>query len=467
MKKITFRGLLAALLLFCSAPAWAFTTGQQNYDFEVDGIYYHILSTDGQPTAEVTFLYYDMQTNANNQNKDAYTGDIVIPETVWDIYTANHPSGGSATNKLYTITGIGDYAFYYNTSLTSVEIPNTVTSIGYQAFICCSALKTVILGNSVQSIDIDAFFSCSALTQIVSLNTTPPVFTADTPPAFSGGLGATLFVPYGSKSAYTEDTANSGNSYSTWNPSASHSPISKIKEFLEVEITAQAQSGKAYGCATFYSDNPFYTYYSYPLANPINSYIELKCSTASVSEGELTLNWEYGNTNTKMLPEVVPGKTAVVIYGLLGTHYPVIYDEDDDEGVSAPGDAPEDNMLLGSEEATETTGPNGETEGYKFYKFTYEDIVSGVYTGLGFYWDQDNGAAFESAAFKAWLAVPDNTADAKISSFVLGEDNTTGIRSVDSSKPESDAIYNLQGIRVNDMSRPGIYIVGGKKVIKK
>ncbi|MCD8288656.1 MAG: hypothetical protein LUC26_01905 [Prevotella sp.] len=288
-------------------------------------------------------------------------------------------------------------------------------------------------------------------------------------PAFTGGTTTTrtLFVPYGSKSAYTEDTANSENSLNTWNPNvSSYKNIHKIKEFLEVEIKATVQDHYGYGCATFYSDNPFYTYYSYPLANPTNSYQELKCSTASVSEGELTLNWEYGNANTRMLPDVVPGKTAVVIYGLTGTHYPVIYEEGDDEGVSV-SEAPENNMLLGSEVATETTGPNGATEGYKFYKFTYESIESGVYTGLGFYWDQANGAAFTSAAFKAWLAVPDDTADAKISSFVLGEDNTTGISSVDSSKPATDAIYNLQGIRVNDMSRKGIYIVGGKKVIKK
>ncbi|MCD8306227.1 MAG: hypothetical protein LUC49_06190 [Prevotella sp.] len=270
-------------------------------------------------------------------------------------------------------------------------------------------------------------------------------------------------MPAGSKDTYTADTGNSGHTYSTWSPTAKYTSIAKIKEFLEVEIKAQAEEGKAYGCATFYSDNPFYTYYSYPLANPAqhnSDYWELECATASVSDGSLNLNWEYGENYST---EVVPGKTAVVIYGLTGTHYPVIYEEGDDASVAA---VPENNMLLGSEKETTTYGPD-ETKDYKFYKFTYEDIVSGVYTGLGFYWDQDNGAAFTSAAFKAWLAVPDDTADAKISSFVLGEDNTTGISSVDSSKPATDAIYNLQGIRVNDMSRPGIYIVGGKKVIKK
>ncbi len=464
MKRITFRGLLAALLLFCSAPAWAsYTTGQQNYDFEVDGIYYHILDQT-TAKAEVTFLYYDV--SVTEQNKDAYSGDIVIPEKVWDLDdTANHPSGVSATGEQYTITGIGEAAFCWCTGLTSIVIPNTVTSIGVQAFLG-SGLISVVLGSSVATIDQMAFFSCMSLTQIVSLNPTPPLFTDDTSPAFSGSSSRTLFVPYGSKSAYTEDTPNSGHNLTSWNPNAtSYKNITKIKEFLGVEITTTVQNHYGYGCATFYSDNPFYTYYSYPLANPVqhnSDYWELECATASVSDGSLNLNWEYGENYST---EVVPGKTAVVIYGLTGTHYPVIYDEDDDEGVTV-ADAPEDNMLLGSEVAITTYGPD-ETKDYKFYKFTYEAIESGVCTGLGFYWDQDNGAAFTSAAFKAWLAVPDDTADAKISSFVLGEDNTTGIRSVDSSKPESDAIYNLQGVRVNNMSRKGIYIVGGKKVIKK
>ena len=39
---------------------------------------------------------------------------------------------------------IGANAFYNNTSITSIEIPNSVTSIGYDAFRGCSGLKTVI-----------------------------------------------------------------------------------------------------------------------------------------------------------------------------------------------------------------------------------------------------------------------------------------------------------------------------------
>lgn len=50
---------------------------------------------------------------------------------------------------------------------------------------------------------------------------------------------------------------------------------------------------------------------------------------------------------------------------------------------------------------------------------------------------------------------------------VLGDPEATGIQNVtlSSSKVEDGAIYNLQGVRVNKAEK-GIYIIGGRKVIK-
>ena len=62
---------------------------------------------------------------------------------------------------------IGANAFYNNTSITSIEIPNSVTSIGYDAFNNCSALTSVVIGNGVTSIGYDAFRGCSGLTSVV------------------------------------------------------------------------------------------------------------------------------------------------------------------------------------------------------------------------------------------------------------------------------------------------------------
>ena len=62
-----------------------------------------------------------------------------------------------------SVTSIGKYAFYYSTSLTSINIPNSVTSIGDYAFCGCTSLTSINLPNSVTSIGDDAFRDCPIL----------------------------------------------------------------------------------------------------------------------------------------------------------------------------------------------------------------------------------------------------------------------------------------------------------------
>ena len=66
----------------------------------------------------------------------------------------------------YPVTSIGDYAFYWRESLTSVTIPDSVTSIGLDAFYGCESLTSVTIGNSVTSIGSNAFYGCESLTSI-------------------------------------------------------------------------------------------------------------------------------------------------------------------------------------------------------------------------------------------------------------------------------------------------------------
>ena len=65
-----------------------------------------------------------------------------------------------------SVKSIGQYAFEGCSSLTSVTIPNGVTSIGYGAFYECSSLTSVTIGNSVKSIGLYAFRGCSSLTSV-------------------------------------------------------------------------------------------------------------------------------------------------------------------------------------------------------------------------------------------------------------------------------------------------------------
>jgi len=64
------------------------------------------------------------------------------------------------------VTSIGDGAFSYCDSLTSVTIPDSVTSIGYYAFYECTSLTSVTIGDSVMSIGAYAFDSCTSLIDV-------------------------------------------------------------------------------------------------------------------------------------------------------------------------------------------------------------------------------------------------------------------------------------------------------------
>ncbi|HEY5911087.1 MAG TPA: leucine-rich repeat domain-containing protein [Verrucomicrobiae bacterium] len=68
------------------------------------------------------------------------------------------------------VTSIGDRAFYVNSSLISIIMPNSVTSIGADAFFGCHNLASAIIGNSVSSIGEYAFRSCSSLSSIIIPN---------------------------------------------------------------------------------------------------------------------------------------------------------------------------------------------------------------------------------------------------------------------------------------------------------
>ena len=117
------------------------------------------------------------------------------------------------------------------------------------------------------------------------------------------------------------------------------------------------------------------------------------------------------------------------------------------------------NMLMPSVAGGVFTAVPGKV----YYKLAYNDYKA--QTGLGFYWGADNGDAFYVKAGTAYLAVPaDNAAGAK--GFTLNGE-ATGIEGVNANVENAKAIYNLNGQRVASMAKPGLYIVNGKKVVRK
>lgn len=117
------------------------------------------------------------------------------------------------------------------------------------------------------------------------------------------------------------------------------------------------------------------------------------------------------------------------------------------------------NML---KPAPATTSVFTAETGYKYYKLAYDNYKAG--TGLGFYWGADNGGAFKVKAGTAYLAVPASDGSAK--GFTLNGE-ATGIEGMNANVEKAKAIYNLNGQRVASMAKPGLYIVNGKKVVRK
>ena len=128
--------MTAALLASITASA---------YDFEVDDIYYNVVSMSDL-TCEVT------------RGDNEYTGDVNIPEQV------------TYNKRTFSVISIRDKAFNGCSNLTSVTIPNSVTSIGDNAFEICRNLMSVTIPNSVTSIGDYAFSWCSGLTGVTIPN---------------------------------------------------------------------------------------------------------------------------------------------------------------------------------------------------------------------------------------------------------------------------------------------------------
>lgn len=151
----------------------------------------------------------------------------------------------------------------------------------------------------------------------------------------------------------------------------------------------------------------------------------------------------------------IPANTGVLLYSLAETadYYTV-------ENKTVDAISPTDNQLM---PAPANGGVFDATDGYKYYKLAYDNFDEK--TGLGFYWGAPEGGKFFVKAGTAYLAVSKaNTAGAK--GFTLNGE-ATGIEGVNANVENAKAIYNLNGQRVASMAKPGLYIVNGKKVVRK
>ena len=151
----------------------------------------------------------------------------------------------------------------------------------------------------------------------------------------------------------------------------------------------------------------------------------------------------------------IPAKTGIMLYSTASdvNYYTV-------ENYTVDALAEDANMLM---PAPVAGGKFTAEPGKVYYKLAYGDWTNK--TQLGFYWGADNGDAFYVKAGTAYLAVPKAKAAGAKGFAFNGE--ATGIEGVNDNVENAKAIYNLNGQRVASMAKPGLYIVNGKKVVRK
>ncbi|MCD8288332.1 MAG: leucine-rich repeat protein [Prevotella sp.] len=404
-----------------------------------------------------------------------------------------------------SVTSIGDQAFYYCKGLTSVEMPSGVTSIGESAFEYaglisidipdgvtnigegafrrCQSLTSVTFGENSQltSIEDYAFSACYALTSIEI----PSGVTSIGDYAFGYDDSLSMVISHSTTAptckSYTfrniasdswlvvpEDAAeNYGSSHR-----ATKATLTGWRTFSHMrEETVTVTLTNSEGYVTRYSP------YSYELADGLTG-VTLTGLTNVLEDGKT-----FALTTSTISGNHIAAGTATLLYGSgsEGTSYTNYTYNDID------GETTDSGILHGTVESGVTTTLGAHDDDYYFYMLSFNAAQDP--SSLGFYWGAENGTPFKAPVDRAWFALaksnfPDLDTDSgeTVSLRILSpfsdesetgfddsddaDETTTGIGNV-SADAGGQVIYNLQGVRVNDMSRKGVYIVNGHKVVKK
>jgi len=187
-----------------------------------------------------------------------------------------------------------------------------------------------------------------------------------------------------------------------------------------------------------YEIGTFYANEAMTIPSGVTAYVATTAPEMNGTEGTITMN--------KIEDGIIPAQTGVVIRGAEGTY---TFTESNAAGTAVSG-----NLLVGyagTDEYTRVALPTGAT----VYVLTTMDEVAAFYR---------KEADFRLYNHKAYLKV-DGTQNVRSLAIRFSDDDTTGIEPSTLNTQPSTVIYDLQGRRVLNPTK-GIYIVGGKKVVK-
>lgn len=225
--------------------------------------------------------------------------------------------------------------------------------------------------------------------------------------------------------------------------------IASAPSYTAKEISLKAEASKAYWATFSYSEPTFF-----PKAVAVNAITvadgriiadaDVFESSTDVAIGDGTLSGVYVPANTGVL--IKSSENNITCYVVAN------------KSVSAIGESR--NML---KPAPTNGGVFTPAADKIYYKLAYDDLFTKK--DLGFYYGADAGGAFYVKAETAYLAVPTAIGE-RVKAFVL-DDETTAINGISTRNNQAETVYNLNGQRVASMAKPGLYIVNGKKVVRK
>lgn len=185
------------------------------------------------------------------------------------------------------------------------------------------------------------------------------------------------------------------------------------------------------------------------------------------------------NSNEKLVKEeafsaggLVPALTPLLVYaenleGEDKTYYPILLQKEVEDYTG-------DNYLEYKRTAEKKTASKQSDPVY-YYKLTMKVDSENPENNkplkpLGFYWGAENGEAFMlNNTSSAYLALPQSLFAGGSASALLFDEagQATDIQLTPTTENNTQAVYNLQGVRVSGKLAKGIYIVNGKKVYVK
>ena len=376
---------------------------------------------------------------------------VLIPNSVTNIGRSAFYYCTNLTNVIIpnSVTFIDDFAFSYCDRLTNINIPNSVTSIGEYIFTSCDGLTSVTIGNSVASIKTSSFEHCHNLTSVtigesvenieryafydcinladitipnsvtnidiqafercfnlsnLTIKSITPIFIDE---MFEPCFTATLTVPNGSAKAYS-------NMGGFWGQFAS------IKEEASLNISSANQWST---CALAFDAELPEGVRAFAPTGLTGKYVDMTEVEALEANKPYVLYAQEGYTGT-----------------LSGTVDVANYQETVTDGVLSGA--------IVKQEINEGYVLQNQGKGSMFYNV--------------------NGQAFTIPAGKCWMSAFNAGTSSVMMRFSDGANDIEGVyMDAPIDAPVNETIYDLEGKPVEEMMSGRVYIVGGKKIMKR